>query len=234
MPFHDPTLPLIFIHVPKTAGVSVREIVKKWYGPGFIQHYFDNITALPPKRDSRVETHTPGAPICVYGHFNQLRGFGMEDNYPEARQCVTVLRDPFEMMISEYYFLRRVSSGWNDRSQVPKGTLASHLESAQPNMLNHFPRPVTSCNYRDIIDEFFVEIGFCEELVPSLHRMAAKLGKPFNPRDLGRYNVTKRDTENEQVQHMRDDFRERNKLEFAVYDYAWSRFATANKKTHDI
>lgn len=221
---YDPQLPLIFIHVPKTAGASVRRVVMDWFGAGYVPHYYDERTATPPARDARFVNHSAAAPVCVYGHFNRLRGFGVQDGYPDARQFVTILRDPFEMAISEYYFIRKTGTNWKDRSRVPTDGLLHHLETATPNMLNHFPRPVSAENYKDIIEEFFVEIGFTEMLVPSLARIAIRLGLSFDLAGLEHRNKTERDEQNRAAQEFRLAFRERNRLEFDVYDYAMKRF----------
>lgn len=222
---YDADLPLIFIHVPKTAGASVRRIVMRWFGPGYIPHYYDERAGVRPERDVRFDNHGD-TPVCVYGHFNRHRGFGVEDNYPDAKQFVTILRDPFEMAISEYYFTRKVGHDWKDQSRVPGKGLRDHLLVSRPNMLNHFPRPVSFENYRDIIDEFFVEIGFTEALTPSLSRIAARLGVSFDPADLEHINKTERDDQVGAVQEFRSAFRELNRLEFDVHDYAMKRFGS--------
>lgn len=221
---YDPDLPLVFIHVPKTAGSSVRRVVADWFKAGFVAHYFDEKTGTPPQRDARFDQHRADAPVCVYGHFNRLRKFGVDHTYPDARQFVTILRDPFELMISEYYFIRKTGANWKDQSRVPQEDLARYLATARPNMLNHFPRPVSADNYKDIIDEFFLEIGFTETLVPSLSSIAARLEFAFDPAVLEHRNKTERDDQNRAVQALRPAFQDRNRLEFDVYAYAMTRF----------
>lgn len=202
----------------------MRRVVMDWFGAGYLPHYYDEKTGTPPERDVRFDRHSADAPVCVYGHFNRLRGFGVEHSYPDARQFVTILRDPFEMMISEYYFIRETGAGWKEQSRVSSDGLLHHLETAKPNMLNHFPRSISAENYKDIIEEFFIEIGFTEMLVPSLVRIAARLGLSFDPAGLVHRNKTKRDDQNLAAQELRPIFRESNPLEFDVYDYAMKRF----------
>lgn len=229
---YDPALPLVFIHVPKTAGASVRRLVMTWFGSGYLPHYYDERHALSPGRDPGFEHHSAEHPVCVYGHFNRRRGFGVEHDYPDAQQFVTILRDPFEMAISEYYFIRKTGADWKDRSRVPSLPLRRHLETAQINMLAHFPRPVSADNYRDVVEEFFVDIGFTETLVQSLEQMAGLLGRSFDPQQLEHRNRTPRDDQNQEVQALRSDFRERHRLEFDVYDYAMSRCGVQNSSIY--
>jgi hypothetical protein len=69
--------PLIFIHIPKTAGTSVKQIFRKWYGQGLHMHYYnEQAGGLPVKHDLQA-FHSIERPVVIYGHFNRLRGFGM-------------------------------------------------------------------------------------------------------------------------------------------------------------
>lgn len=219
---YDPNLPLIFIHIPKTAGTSVREIFEGWFGSGLYRHYFDEeADKLPAKHDLPL-LHSIERPVVVYGHFNSLRGFGVEDYYPEVRQFITILRDPFEKVISSYYYIRKFGGEWKDQSRVPKSDIREYLLKTPPNTLNHFPRKVTKDNYRALIDEFFIEVGVMEYLVPSMQRIAKEISREFDSRLLQHQNVTVRDQPN--PKDLRDEYVERYPLEFEVFEYALSRY----------
>ena len=214
---------LIFIHVPKAAGTTTKNVFKAWFGENLLEHYFNEQAAQMPIKHDLDQLHSADHPVVVYGHFNSHRGFGVQDYYPDVNQFVTILRDPYEMMLSHYFYTRREGANWKSKAQVPDKSLADYLLDTSPNMLNHFPRPVTLANYKELIDKYFIDIGFTEQLSESLRRMAQKLGKPFDEKDLGHLNVTARDEE--VPGHLRDKFIERNQLEYMVYDYAFSRFA---------
>ena len=47
---YDPSRPLFFLHIPKTGGSSLRDLVRGWFGPGF-HALFGDAGAL---RESRV------------------------------------------------------------------------------------------------------------------------------------------------------------------------------------
>ncbi len=220
---YDRNQPLIAIHIPKSAGTSTRAVFKSWFGGGFREHYFDENKGRMPKRHDLARIQRPDRPVVVYGHFNRRRHFGVEDYYPEVTQFVTILRDPFELVMSSYFFTRKVGRTWKDRSRVPTAKLSEHILSATPNMLNHFPREVTMANYKELIEEYFIDIGTMETLHDSVHRIARKLGMPFEPKMLGHLNATER---NESVPaSLRDLFVEKNELEYAVYNYVVERFA---------
>ena len=220
---YDRSQALIFIHVPKAAGTTTKRVFKTWFGDNLLEHYFNERTGQMPQRYDLDRLHNADHPVVVYGHFNRLRGFGVRDYYPDVNQFVTILRDPYEMMLSHYFYTRKKGANWKSRAQVPDKRLADYLLDTTPNMLNHFPRPVTLANYKEVIDKYFIDIGFTDQLSESLERMARKLGKPFDEKDLDHLNVSEKDEE--VSDQLRDKFIERNELEYMVYDYAFSRFA---------
>lgn len=209
----NPAQPLIFIHIPKTAGTAVRAIVDRWFPDRVHSHYFNAATQALPERldlDLPAYRHTP--PV-IYGHFNKLRGFGIEDYYPKVSQFVTILRDPFEAAASAYFYLRRVQS-----PRAPNVPVDLYLQHADSHILNHFPRQMTLANYTDIIEQMFVAIGISEALPDSLDLIAARLGHSFDPADLKVVNTTARDQQI--AEGLREAFVARHPLEYAVYDFA--------------
>lgn len=222
---YDPSAPLIFIHVPKAAGTSVKAVFREWFGKGLVEHYYDERKGRMPERHDLDRLRMAGLSPVVYGHFNRHRGFGVEDYYPDVGQFVTVLRDPFELSVSHYYFTRRAGKEWKDRSRVPTGELAEYLMTTAPNMLQHFPRPVTPSNFKDIIEEYFVDIGFTDELDASLTRIGSKLGKSFDAAALDHLNATARDEAIPGT--LRERFAEKYELEYRVYEHARKVFAPA-------
>ena len=218
--------PLIVIHVPKTAGTSVRTIFHGWYGDNFHRHYTNTISGeLPPKIDLS-KMHSIAHPLCLFGHFNKLGGFGVEDYYPEVGQFVTILRDPFEQLISNYFFFKKVAAKMMknrgvDASTVTKTGLDNFLQETKPNMLNQFPREINFNNYKDICEQFFIEIGITERLDISMRRIAEKLGFEYSG-DLPKLNITRRD---ETIPHnLKGKFMELNQLEYEVYNYCLKKY----------
>lgn len=221
---YDPSVPLIFIHVPKCAGRSVSNIFRAWFGDQFYRHYYDERAGKMPQHRNLADLAKQNDPSVIYGHFNRHRNFGVEDYYSDAQQFMTILRDPYEICLSTYFYTRKVGDDWKDQTRVPRSDLETYLRTTKINMLEHFPRPVTQDNYKDIIEEFFIDIGTVENLADSLHRAASKLNYSFNPKMLENSNVTAR---NQIVPaEMQAQFRDQHPLEYAVYDYAAAKFAT--------
>ena len=220
---YNPNLPLIIIHIPKAAGTSIKKIFQEWFGDALYEHYYDELAGLPPPKRNLELLHSSDSPLAIYGHFNRLRGFGVEHYYPEVKQFITILRDPFESVISSYYYIRRNGADWKDQSRVPKSDLRQFLLETPPNMLNQFPRPVTKENYKDQIEELFIEVGLMERLPESVRRIATKLGKPFKEDWLPHVNATDRDQPH--PQDLREEYAKHNPLEFEVYEYILKQYA---------
>lgn len=214
--------PLIFIHLPKSGGVSVRKILESWYGNSLYLHYFDEKSGQLPHKHSLNKLNPFAAGAIVYGHFNRLRGFGVEDYYPGVDQFITILRDPLQLAISGYYFTRAIGARWMDKSGVPKEALTDYLSNCHLNMLNHFPCEVTIDNYREVIEKRFVAIGLTEHLDESMRRISRKLGQPYSSAMLEHLNAMPRDCE--VPQDVVDSFIERHLLEYTVYNYVLEKF----------
>lgn len=219
---YDRSQPLIFLHIPKTAGMSVRTVFQKWYGDRLFEHYFNERKGAMPPRRNLASLHSTRRPVVVYGHFNRSRGFGVQDYYPAVTQFVTILRDPFDMAISSYYYLRKKGGKWRDRSRVPRADLRSYLQATPPNMLNQFPCELTRDNYREVIDKLFIAIGLTERLAESLRHIAKRLDMPFREDWLPHMNAVARDQDD--PVELREEFSLRYPLEFEVYEYAAARF----------
>ncbi len=217
---YDQNKPLIFIHIPKTAGTTAGVIFQKWFKKGYIQHYFNEQTGEMPIKYDLFGMCNFENPVVLYGHFNRLRDFGVEDYYPEVKQFITILRDPFEMAISSYFYMKKNSLNWKDQTRIPKNTLREYLLTTKLKMLNHFPREITAHNYKEIIAEYFIHIGITEYLDESMKSIASKLNCFYDSSMLDHCNQTERNQEAcHGLRDVYDIFYENNQLELDVYNY---------------
>ncbi len=99
---------VIFMHIPKTAGTSLRHIVQSQFQPHNVFEFY-NLKTLPPKVRKGIEKYQNLSEAqkksirFVSGHV----GFGLHEFLSRPCTYITVLRDPVERVISYYYFLVR-------------------------------------------------------------------------------------------------------------------------------
>jgi len=214
---YEPGKPLISLHIPKCAGQSFRRVLEQWYQSQFYIHYFQQYNALPPRHELK-----PG--ICIHGHFNRTKGFGVMDYYPEVNQFITILRDPLEAAISNYFFWKTKAR----EKQLKNGIIKAGDERdygdiddffrkrPKSGILDFMPYELTPANYQEILATKFVWIGLVDNLNAAIEVLARKLG--FAPVPLERINASPRDEELSPL--LRQAFIRANALEFKIYHYA--------------
>jgi hypothetical protein len=236
---YDHRKPLISIHIPKCAGTSLTTVLQGWFGDNFYRHYLNPQTqSKPPRRDFRARTSlwrrlTQGqqyrANICIHGHFNKLRGFGIQDYYPTVDQFITVLRDPFEIAVSDYFYAKKQGA-----ARIVDGKPAPIAERFRDfadfferevlhrtsYITNHMPGEVTLGNFERMFSQQFVYVGVTEDLPTSIQKLADKLGYPRV--EVTHANEALRD---ETVRPgMREAFVKHHPLEYAMYEFAQAHY----------
>lgn len=213
---YDSDKPLISLHVPKCGGQSLREILDRWFGDKLLIHYFQQYNDSPMKHSLK-----PG--ICIHGHFNRDRGIGVADFYPTVDQFITVLRDPLEIEISNYFFWKKKAR--NRQIQlgiIKKGEKHDYRDiddffekRPRSHVLNFMPCDLNIENFKQILESKFIWIGLVEKLQASVDLLSKHLG--FESIKVNHLNASERDEEPSPV--MREAFINSNRLEFEIYRY---------------
>jgi hypothetical protein len=93
---------LVYLHIPKTAGMTLREVITRQYRKGeifqFGEHHREEIKqflALSQAERDKIQ--------CVVGHVH----YGIHRYWSEDATYITLLRDPVERTISGYYHILR-------------------------------------------------------------------------------------------------------------------------------
>jgi len=224
MKTYDKNKPLISIHIPKAGGSSFREILEKWFGTGLYFHYFDE------KGNKMPQQHQLRPGICIHGHFNKRRDFGIEHYYPEADQFITFLRDPFEIVVSRYFFeKRRETMNSSFRGGEPLNLtddIDQYLDEElrkknyHPNILDYIPVEVTLDNYKQVINEYFIYIGVMEDYQFSIDRLAVNLN--FSSLSVEHLNKSERFMDFPSA--YREKFIELHPVECAFYSYVLDNY----------
>jgi hypothetical protein len=234
---YDPTLPLISLHIPKTAGTSLRTTLTEWFGtPQVLFHYRGAQGEAP----TRFELQ---AGQCVHGHFNRVRGIGALDYYPQARQFVTFLRDPFARFISQWrylHFQQRMGVAVPALDDNP--SFADWFERRAQAMaagddpfsfLAQLPWPVPADNPASVFDIDYVAVGIMEDYDASVRVLAAALGFPA---PLATVHINRADDPHRNgdptadFPEWREPHREAFAIEYAVYEAGRARMLEALAK----
>lgn len=210
--------PLAVLHIPKCGGTSVRRNFERWFGDRLLLHYARRApvgVTFPVHHDL---AENPRA--VIYGHFNAAKGFGVQDYYPTIDQHLTIFRDPWDRSVSWFQFMKQ-----RNHEAIQDMTLETYLSgypydcpTLGPTMASFMPFDFDRETIEDVLCAHFVQIGLMEELNESLVRIARALGQPFSPSDLVHINKSK--ASDEQVEHLKSQYRERNAQDYVLYDAA--------------
>ena len=184
---YDYLKPLYSIHVPKCAGSSFTRVLRRWFRFRLHFHYHDERRDRPPKR-ARMQSLRggPRKGMCVHGHFNEDRGEGVFDYYPDAEQLITILRDPFDAHVSNYFYVRRKHV--SQQGTFEAGALHPIIENdwSLDDYLTHSPTSfyplflpdMSPAACHEIMANRFLYVGVTEHLQLTIDRLAEILDKP--------------------------------------------------------
>ena len=226
---YDPTQPLVYTHIPKCAGSSVVRLLRHWFGDEYHKLNQDerrDIVLPKVETKDRKGKWLPNVK-CIHGHFNHGRGYGLPYFYPELEQYFTILRDPFDLAVSMYFFAKgrsREGQFWfrgqsvDINDQFPD--VESYVKTYPYWIFDHLPQDVTLENYEERLQSKFIYIGIFEDLQTTIDNLGKVLGKPSAK--LPHFNVS---TYDENIpEHLREQFYEDYPLLKKVYDFGVANY----------
>ena len=165
-----PESPLVFVHIPKTAGMTLARILQYHYRDAFEGTGKPKGGRTPPDRrspnvfcrfehvDGRLRAIAAKPKIrAVVGHIT----FGLHDRLPPDARYITILRDPVERTLSQYYFYVRPPAG---RTGVWAGLVPPWLQQPSPELT---------------LEECLTERGYIPDNLQT--RMLCGLVSPYDP-----------------------------------------------------
>lgn len=177
-------MPIYFVHIPKTAGTSLRELMLSIYGDeGCVLVY-----SQEPDELAKVQVKA-GLADVVFGHFSV--GFDCTLGIPG--RYATLLRDPIARVMSFYRHQERYENA-EFHSQVSTGMSLRELVTSQAchETNNHMVRILAGMAYTaDMVDDDamlelalsnlykqFDFVGIVEQLDHDVRRLSARFGWP--------------------------------------------------------
>ena len=227
---------VIFLHIPKTAGTTLIEIIERHYLPRYRYH----LGALAQKAIAEFKTFSEerrGDTQLFYGHM----AYGLHDYFPQGATYFTVLRHPVERVISFYYFVRRNDKHYlHDFSLEETTDLATFAQSGHTNVTDNFQVRLVSGIWDDVpfgglteehlalakqvLREKIEVFGLTERFDETLLFLKDAFGWPniwYRSR-----NVTKNRPQQEAISaEMLQSIAEQNHWDMELYAYAQTLFA---------
>jgi hypothetical protein len=213
---------LLFMHIPKTAGQSLRNVIKKQYD---LEETYrcpfmeEKVMALTEEYRNSLK--------FIYGHFL----FGAHEYFPKPFTYITMLRDPVDRFISAYYHILLVPTNrWHEK--VKGMSLEEFIDSddfnlqAEPNVQTRFfcgKEPLSLETAKKNMAEHFSVVGITELFAESLFLMKSQFG--WGEIKYKTINKGKNRPNNGKVsQHVLDKIAAKNHLDVELYNYARKQF----------
>jgi len=225
-------IPALFMHIQKTAGTSIVNIARQYYGASVMSH--GDFTGMTPESCKKT--------LFVSGHF----GFSFAERIIASRYSFTFLRDPVERILSFYYFCRS-----RDPKELPiykkahdldlvrflhqafdDELIRSRIHNSQVWRLASGPysgNRVDDMPFDEMLDlaiehlNMFSHIGFTESFDEDKKIILAGLDLPESNENI-RANVTEnRPVLSDLEVDVRDLLLELTKFDSKLYKYAWLR-----------
>lgn len=220
---------VVFMHIPKTAGTSLRVFLVKAEYPSAMMELYPPFT---PQQQADITAAMPSMQVA-YGHVY----FGVHSQFNFDACYVTFLRDPVERVIS-YYNHNAYHHGSLHHDAIQKGaTLLDILrQESDPQTNNLMVRQISGLDPVHMIAEEhylqraianikndFVFVGLVERMHDSVQRLAEKLGWT----DVAEFpvdNVTPRRAVTDIDENTRSVVEQYNSLDRLLYDRVMTDF----------
>jgi hypothetical protein len=161
---------LISIHIPKTAGSSFFQLLKKVYGKEAVL----KLNSMEGETAEISESITDATKV-IHGHLQagQLREIIAKNN----ARVITWMRDPVERVISNYYF---------SMQRIREGKARSHkLQTREFSLLEYAVIDENRNKASWFLDSLALEdiffIGIYEQLENDISRLSQQMGWPTQP-----------------------------------------------------
>ncbi len=234
--------PIIFLHIPKTAGTTLHDIIERHYEPAAVCTFgSDAHTAVADFKKLNLKEREQVR--LLRGHM----AFGLHEYLPATDDYFTILRNPVDRVISYYNFILRTPDHYLYQIiQSSNMSLSDLLRSKLPLMMNDAQVRLLSGVWGDVpfgevsdemrqtaesnLREYFVVVGITEEFDKTLCLLREELNWGSNIQ-YERQNVSHRGLTQQQLPAETIDLiRHANQMDIALYTFAKGLFAQQAKQ----
>ena len=232
--------PVIFMHIPKTAGSTILSVIAKQYSAEStfriygkdIENCKEILTDLQEERKDKIK--------CLIGHIP----FGLHKYLPqETAIYLTMLRDPVDRVLSHYYYVLRSPGHYFHKELVSKNisleeyvmeNKLSELNNGQVRLLSGIESvdsvyghgPVTESVFETAkhnLEVYFNGVGLCENFDESLLMFKNLMG--WKNVFYKKKNVTqKRPAKQDVPKHILQTIEQYNAFDLELYEFVRSKF----------
>lgn len=227
-----------FLHIPKTAGTSLKMLLMEQF------HKDDIFPAQTNEQMAKIEADD----IPNYKLFIGHHGYQFIDHFAPFRpQLITMLRDPINRVISDYYFARQRPD--RDPIILECPTFEAYLSHPhiQNRIFNNQSQHLLGVGYNDFLELDFDDcydtitqrlddmefVGITERFPESLLLLAHTFDWNISKEIRRNVSVNRSDIEEIDTQLI-DVVRQKNELDYRVYDYARNLFERRLKNMTQI
>jgi hypothetical protein len=209
---------VIFLHIPKTGGSTMRGVLDREYGQSHI---------LRVSPDTPTEALHKAGIHCIYGHCR----YGLHQHVRQKTTYITFLRDPLDRILSMFYYIRsRPQNKMHDT--VKQMSLREFVTTTEPRIQvplhNHQTRMISGKKQPDLktaidhIKKDFAVVGVTDMYPESVFMMRKALG--WDDASYKKANVTrKRRKKTDIPPKVKQIVREHNQLDYELYAFAKER-----------
>ena len=227
---------LIFIHIPKAAGTTFRDVLEREYEPeqtfvirdNEFRESLQDFNNLPRQRQVEIK--------LLVGHMP----FGAHKFLTDPAAYITLMREPVDRIISHYYYVRRnpghklyhqVTSCKMDLIDYVCSGISRELDNGQTRLISGMNSvSIGECSEKmlnqaiDNIHTHFVVIGLVERFDETLILMRHKLGWSTYPFYTRRNTASSRKLRQEFPETTVKTIERYNQLDCELYDYVRRNF----------
>lgn len=205
---------LVFLHIQKTAGTSLRSFLSKQFDEN--QIWFG--------RSYQVKNLSNNKNVsCIGGHFQ----YGIHEELNRPYTYATMLREPVDRVLSYYYFIKEKSSSGKSKN-ANKMDIEDFMEEYDTKLCNYQTRRIAGGKLdlelakKHLLEEFSF-VGLTERFKESLYLMKREYHFPnleYNTR-----NITKKRSSKDELPEKTINFiKQKNELDIELYQFAKELF----------